>query len=133
MTIGGLLTLAGLAVSACDAGGSEEGFVVVMDAKPDNMDPRFAISDASLDLHGLLHAGLITYDTKDGKPKLQLAESIAQTSPTTYEIVLRDDITFHDGHPVTAEDVKYTFTKLDSDLVQSPKGRTARQIKEFRI
>ena len=126
------LLLSLLATPACD-NGTDDGFTVVMDAKPDNMDPRFAISDASLDLLGLLHAGLITYDTRDGQPKLQLAESIEQTSPTTYEVVLRDDITFHDGHPVTAEDVKYTFTQLDSDLVQSPKGRTARMIEAFRV
>jgi len=46
---------------------------------------------------------------------------------------LRPDATFHDGTPVTAGDVEYTYMQLDSDLVQSPKGRTARLIEEFRI
>jgi peptide/nickel transport system substrate-binding protein len=114
-------------------GGGDDGFVVVMDAKPDNLDPRFAISDASLDLLGLLHAGLLSYDTKDGQPELRLAESLEQTSPTTYEVTLRDDIYFHDGEPVTAEDVEYTYMELDSEQVQSPKAKMARRIDSFTV
>lgn len=122
----------GLLSPACQSGG-DDGFVVVMDAKPDNLDPRFAISDASLDLLGLLHAGLLSYDTKDGQPELRLAESLEQTSPTTYEVTLRDDIFFHDGEPVTAEDVEYTYMELDSEQVQSPKAKMARRIDSFTV
>ncbi len=118
---------------ACEKDETEGGFVVVMDAKPENLDPRFAISDASLDLLGMVHAGLLSYDTPSGEPELRLAESLEQTSPTSYEVVLRDDIYFHDGEPVTAEDVEYTLTQLDSDRVQSPKAKTARLIEAFRI
>ena len=47
----------------------------------------------------------------DGTGKLQpaLAESWEQTSPTTYVYTLRAGATFHDGTPVTADDVVYSI------------------------
>ncbi len=35
----------------------------------------------------------------------RLAESIEQTAPTTWRVTLREDLTFHDGSPVTAQAV----------------------------
>ncbi|PJI84674.1 peptide/nickel transport system substrate-binding protein [Yoonia maricola] len=35
----------------------------------------------------------------------RLAESIAQTAPTTWQVTLREGLTFHDGTPVTAQAV----------------------------
>ena len=125
----GALLLGGLP-TGCDDN-SDEGFVVVLDAKPKGLDPRFAVSDASADLVGLLHAGLVSVDTKTGEPELELAESIDQTSPTTYHVTLRDGITFHDGEPITAADVEYTLTKLGTDTVQSPYAQTSRLIETF--
>lgn len=130
-----ILVLAGLvsaSLPACDSG-QDPGFVVLLDAKPKGLDPRFATSDASGKLIGLLHAGLVSVDTADGKPVLELAESIEQPSPTTYEVTLREGLRFHDGEPLTAADVEYTLTTLDSDLVQSPYAKTSRLIDSFEI
>jgi peptide/nickel transport system substrate-binding protein len=44
-----------------------------------------------------------------GEMVLELATSIEQIGPHTLEIKLRDDVTFHDGKPFKAEDVKATF------------------------
>ncbi|WP_036921704.1 ABC transporter substrate-binding protein [Propionicicella superfundia] len=42
----------------------------------------------------------------DGKPELQLAESITpDAGATRWTIKIRDGVTFHDGSPVTADDV----------------------------
>lgn len=121
-----------LAAIGCDDGDAG-GFTVVIDAKPKGLDPRFVTSDASAKLVGLLHAGLLTVDTRDGDAELELAESIDQPSPTTYEVTLREGLTFHDGKPLTAEDVEYTYMRLDSDLVQSPYARRSRLIESFEI
>ena len=127
-----LLFLAGLAVGAggCDEP-ADDAFVVLLDAKPKGLDPRFATSDSSAKLVGLLHAGLVSVDTKSGEPALELAASIDQPSPTTYDIRLRDDVYFHDGEPVTTEDVRYTLMELGSELVQSPYAGTGRLIERF--
>ena len=109
----------------------DDGFVVLRDASPDGLDPRFATTDATAKLVALMHEGLVTVDTPDGTMEYRLAESIEQTSPTTYEIELRDDAVFHDGEPVTADDVKYTYTTLGD--VGSPRRAMADRIEEFEI
>lgn len=133
----------------------EDAFVVLMDASPAGLDPRFATTDATVKVLGLLHEGLITTDTRDGSIEYRLAEEIertadshyelqsrfvgrywkvpmvAQSTLARYEIVLRDDAVFHDGTPVTAEDVEYTYTTLRE--VGSPLGAMSDRIASFEI
>lgn len=45
----------------------------------------------------------------------ELAASWTQVDPTTYEFELRQGVTFHDGSPMTAEDVVFTFERLMND------------------
>ena len=44
-----------------------------------------------------------------GDPVPWAAESVRWVDPTTVEAVMRDGMKFHDGQPVTAEDVQYSF------------------------
>ncbi len=122
-----------VALPACDEPEEASGFVVLLDSAPKGLDPRFATSDASAKLVGLLHAGLVSTDTATGEPELELAESIEQTAPTVYEVTLRDDVTFHNGAKVTSADVHYTYMELGSDLVKSPYAGMSRRITSFEI
>jgi peptide/nickel transport system substrate-binding protein len=45
----------------------------------------------------------------DGLPELWAAESVKWKSDTEVEIKIRNGMTWHDGKPVTVEDVKYSF------------------------
>lgn len=45
----------------------------------------------------------------DGKPQLWAAKSLNMVNNTTIDIVIRDGMKWHDGKPVTAEDVKFSF------------------------
>ncbi len=45
----------------------------------------------------------------DGLPQPWAAESYEWNSPTSITVTLRDDMTWHDGEPVTPEDVKFSF------------------------
>lgn len=130
MAVGALVGLqAGCSSEDLSAG----AFTVLLDAAPKGLDPRFATNDSSAKIVGLLHAGLVSADTATGEPELELAESIAMPSPTRYEVTLRKGITFHDGKPVTSEDVRYTIMELGSDLVKSPFSGMTRKIKAFEI
>src|SRR5215470_20340432 len=72
------------------------------------------------------HAGLTYLDTaraqalcqplaqlnNAGQTELVLAEEITAKSPTEWIIKLHPGITFHDGRPLTAQDVIYTFRRI---------------------
>lgn len=58
-----------------------------------------------------LYDGILTRDA-DMKIVPEIAESFTQTSPTTFEFVIRKGIKFHDGSDLTAEDVKFTLDRL---------------------
>lgn len=118
---------------SCQQSVDDEGdaFVVLMDSSPAGLDPRFATTDASAKLVALLHEGLISMDTSDGTMEYRLAKSIEQTSEIRYEIEMRDDALFHDGTPVTAHDVEYTYMQLGE--VSSPFSGTTNRIDEFDV
>lgn len=55
--------------------------------------------------------GLVTRDEK-GEVQPQIAESWENPSPTEWLFHLRKDVKFHDGTPLTAKDVKFTFDRI---------------------
>jgi peptide/nickel transport system substrate-binding protein len=69
--------------------------------------------------------GLVTR-TKDNQVVMEMAESATLINPTTWEFKLRPGITFHNGDPCTAEDVKFTFDRIISDkAIEYPEPHTA--------
>jgi peptide/nickel transport system substrate-binding protein len=61
-----------------------------------------------------LYDGILTRDA-NMKVVPEIAESFTQVSPTVYDFKIRDGIKFHDGSPLTAEDVKFTLDRLTVD------------------
>jgi peptide/nickel transport system substrate-binding protein len=60
-----------------------------------------------------IHADALTLDPATAmKVVPELAESWTALDPLTYEFKLRQGVTFHDGSPMTAEDIKFTFDRL---------------------
>lgn len=62
-------------------------------------------------LLGHAYEGLTRYD-KDYKVEPSLATSWQQISPTQWRFNLRRGVTFHDGSPMTADDVVFSFTRI---------------------
>lgn len=58
---------------------------------------------------GLLYEFLFAYDPLSGKMTPWLAESGKWSDPNTFEVTLRKGLTWSDGKPLTAADVKFTF------------------------
>jgi peptide/nickel transport system substrate-binding protein len=83
-----------------------------------------------------LHDGLLTRDSAM-KVVPELAESWTALDPMTYEFKLRQGVTFHDGSPMTAEDVKFTFDRLVQEGAMegqtSPRQSLLGPLKEVRI
>lgn len=60
-------------------------------------------------------------------PQPWLAETVTQVDPRTWEVTLRDDVAWHDGEPLTAEDVVFTFRYAQD----APTGRFTHHINEI--
>ena len=69
---------------------------------------------ADRDVDRLLFSGLVRFDER-GLPKADLAESWAMTPDgTVYNIPLRQTAIWHDGAPVTSDDVIFTIESMKS-------------------
>jgi ABC-type transport system substrate-binding protein len=97
-------------------GGMTEGIV----GSPRFINPVLAVSDADRDLTSLVYSGLLRA-TPDGEYVSDLADHYS-VSPDglTYTFVLKDNAKFHDGKPVTADDVVFTVEKVQDAAVKSP-------------
>ena len=88
---------------------------------PRFINPVLAISDADRDLTSLVYAGL-TKASSEGEYIPDLAESyVISEDGTTYTFTLKDDLTFHDGEPITTGDVAFTIQMAQDPLLKSPK------------
>jgi peptide/nickel transport system substrate-binding protein len=88
---------------------------------PQFINPLLAISDADRDLATLTYAGLMGL-SGTGSLVPVLAESY-EVSPDgkSYTFTLRNDASFSDGTPVTAQDVVFTIQKAQDPALKSPK------------
>jgi len=53
--------------------------------------------------------GLVHADPATGKVEMALASSVEYLDPVTIHVKLREDVKFHNGDPMTSEDVAFTF------------------------
>lgn len=83
-----------------------------------NLNPLFIdYNDTDRDLSGLIFSGLMRYDPVAKNFFPDLATDWDKTSNgITYTFNLRADAVWHDGEPVTPEDVLFTF----KDVIQDP-------------
>lgn len=87
---------------------------------PITLDPAYSSDSNSNNVIAEMFSGLLQLDL-DGKP----APDIAATwhlgdDGRTYTFVLRQDVYFHHGRPVEAEDVKYSLERLLDPASRSP-------------
>lgn len=88
---------------------------------PRFVNPLLALSDADRDLVALLYSGLLKA-TPDGAliPDLALRFAVSDDG-RSYTFTIRDDARFHDGTPVTSDDVVFTIQKAQEPALKSPK------------
>ncbi len=88
---------------------------------PSLVNPVLASSQADKDATALIFSGLMR-KTGSGELVPDLAESFtASEDGKTYTFTLRDELTFHDGKPLTSADVLYTIRQVENPLVKSPR------------
>ena len=88
---------------------------------PRFINPILALSQADEDLTQLVYSGLMEA-LPDGSIVPNLAESYQiSTDGTTYTFILRKNAKFHDGKPMTADDVLFTVQAAQNPDIKSPR------------
>ena len=76
-----------------------------------SLDPHNVPAAANFRIRGHIYSGLVALDS-GMSVQPDLATSWEIPDPTTYVFHLREGVTFHNGEPLSAEDVKYTYERI---------------------
>lgn len=94
----------------------EEGVIGI----PRFVNPALAVTRADLDMTALIYSGLMKINP-DGTLVPDLAESITVSDDgKTYNIIIKNNVRFHDGRPLTARDVAFTIGLIQNADLKSP-------------
>ncbi|MBX4200330.1 peptide ABC transporter substrate-binding protein [Candidatus Parcubacteria bacterium] len=87
---------------------------------PRYINPVLALSEADKNLTALVYSGLVRL-TSEGKVEKDLADSVTVSDDgLIYTAHIKDGAVFHDGTPVTADDIIFTIQKITNPAVKSP-------------
>ncbi|TAK95847.1 hypothetical protein EPO05_03045 [Patescibacteria group bacterium] len=90
-------------------------------------------NESDADLVQLIYAGLFKYDAA-GLPVPDLAERYeVSEDQKTYTVFLRDNLFWHDGERVTANDVKFTVDVLQNPTFKSPLRQSWQRVVETKV
>ena len=89
-----------------------------------NMNPIYATTSADQAVSRLLFSGLMKYDA-DNQLIGDLAESIeSDDKASVFTVKLKPDLTWHDGTPLTSQDIAYTVRTIQDPDAKSPLFRS---------
>jgi len=101
----------------CEPGGS---LAIGQDFGPQELDPTKSIAWASTNVEELIYSGLLRWTpTMEMEPDLAASYEVAPDG-LSYTFKLREGVTFHNGAPFSAADVKYTIDRIRDPATASP-------------
>lgn len=100
---------------------SAQTLTVGLGAPVTTIDPHFHNVGPNNALTHHIFDRLVERDER-ARPQPSLAESWRVVSDTVWEMKLRRDVTWHDGKPFTADDVVFTFARVQAGVPNSPGG-----------
>lgn len=106
-----IILIIGLILSALLTAEAGEKINIAISAAPNNLNPFFSTDANSQNINRLVHMALIDFNQKmqfECKACLSFEEKIVE-GKQILKFKLREDLTFADGTPVTAEDVKNSW------------------------
>ncbi len=114
-----------LPLLSCSARPDPNTLVMVIESSPTNLDPRVGIDAFSERIDNLIFDDLLARG-EDLNVAPELAERWEIPDPLTYVFHLHRGVKFHDGRPLTARDVKWTFDSLLQGKIRSTKAAVYR-------
>ena len=110
MKIKAFYLLAAVAASALAGGASAQELRVGLGVEPTSMDPHYHNLSPNNGFAAHVYSPLIDQD-ENQRLVPGLATSWKPINDTTWEFKLREGVKFHDGSPLTADDVIFTFER----------------------
>ena len=116
-TIGTIIHISNTTTTKVSARGGSftEGVI----GTPRFINPVLATSDPDKDLAEIVYAGLMSYNGNDYLPELA-QDYVVSEDGTLYSFTLKENLTFHDGKPLTAHDIVFTVELVQNSSVKSP-------------
>src|SRR5713226_6321573 len=115
-----LITVLTMATGGSVRGAPASGVLRIgIDVDAGTLDPRLANDTTARRVIEQVYDGLVELDPQL-QPRAALAESWSQVSPTVWVFKLRKNVRFHDGTPLTAADVVFTYTTLLDPNLRAP-------------
>lgn len=88
---------------------------------PRLINPVIAQTEAGKDIANLVYAGLLKKDASGGITPDMAEAFVIASSGKEITFTLKKDLTFHDGTPVTTEDIAFTIAKIQDAALKSPR------------
>lgn len=103
-------------------------FIEALAGQPKYLNPIDAIAnDVDSDIVKLIYSGLFKYEGASVVP--DIAESYSWSDDgKVLTIKLRADARFHDGEPVTAHDIRFTYTSIQDPIRKNPMASLYRNV-----
>lgn len=124
---GSLLAVILFPLLSCSQPPDRNTLVMIIESSPTNLDPRVGIDAQSERIDALIFDDLLERDEHLNVTPA-LAERWEIPAPLTYVFHIRRGVKFHDGHPLTARDVKWTFDSLLQAKIRSTRAAAYRSV-----
>lgn len=122
----------GLAILAGPALAKKDVLVVIQEAEPVGLDLMTSSIQTTMSVCYNIHDTLFA-PQEDASVKPRLAESWEKVDDLTWKIHLRRDATFHNGEPVNAQAVKFSFERSFKPSLKNPHKGKLSAFKEVKV
>jgi peptide/nickel transport system substrate-binding protein len=122
LAVGVLLTLT-IALGGCagdKASDSSQIIVGIPQDLEDSLDPHVAVAAGTKEVLFNIYEGLVKPDLDGNLVPAVASEYAVSEDGKTYTFTLREGIKFHNGNPVTVEDIKYSIEKCADTSAGEP-------------
>src|SRR5688572_15365587 len=122
-------SIAAALMSTCAGVALAQTLTIGVRGGPDSIDPHFTATGTHAETLKHIYDTLVwSGDGLEIEPRL--ATSWKALDATTWEFKLRPGVKFHDGSDLTAEDVKFSITRMQTPMGPNPTTIYVRRVKE---
>ena len=126
----GLLT--GVAFAALAVPALARDLTIDLTGEPSSLDPHMQWNPDSYYVYRNIFDNVVTRDN-DGEIVPQIATEWEYVADNELVLTIRDDVTFHDGEALTAEDVAYSVNRIIDPEFGSPQLGQFNQIESAEV